>query len=271
MTRPFDLLKRIIFLFGCTLTAQDAVPDYNFHAIKESSSQRAVSSIVQDSAGLIWMGTNGVGLSRFNGIDFTYYQQQSTDTTSVSGSLIYTTFIDRRDRLWVGSQTGLDRYDRASGHFIRIDLTPGTDVSEGIPIKCIGEDALGNIIVGTLQHGTFLIDGTTFESIPVPLEGISNLDALLVNSVAGDRDRSFIGTNMGLFEYSSPKKEFIAVYEGESQTKKVLDDIQSLYLDSDTNLWMGTLASGVKKIAFSHRNGSLAHFPITDKRVLSIV
>lgn len=82
--RTFYLIKLLFLLFGCTLMAQDIVPNYNFHTIKESSSQRAVSSIVQDSAGLIWMGTNGVGLSRFNGIDFTYYQQQSNDTTSMA-------------------------------------------------------------------------------------------------------------------------------------------------------------------------------------------
>ncbi|WP_373517782.1 hypothetical protein [Pricia sp.] len=69
-------LKNILYIgsivvVACFKTAaQDAVPDYSFHPIKESSSQRAVSSIVQDSAGLIWTGTNGVGLSRFIGIAF---------------------------------------------------------------------------------------------------------------------------------------------------------------------------------------------------------
>ncbi len=66
MMHPFDFIKLIIWLCGPTLLAQNAVPDYNFHTIKESSSQRAVSSFVQDSTGLIWMGTNGVGLSRFS-------------------------------------------------------------------------------------------------------------------------------------------------------------------------------------------------------------
>ncbi|MGB7393642.1 MAG: two-component regulator propeller domain-containing protein, partial [Pricia sp.] len=206
---PFDLIKLFILLCSLNMVAQDAVPDYYFHPIKESSSQRAVSSIVQDRDGLMWMGTNGVGLSRFNGIDFTYYQQQSNDTTSISGSLVYDTYIDGEGRLWVGTQAGLDLYDRACDRFIKIDIARDKEVSGGTPVKSIADEPNGNLIVGTLQHGAFMIDGKTMRSEPIPINGIVNLDALLVNSVASHGGRSFIGTNSGLFEYRPREKQFV--------------------------------------------------------------
>ena len=271
MQRTFDLIRLFIVLCGHALSAQDAIPDYNFHTIKESSSQRAVSSMAQDSAGLIWMGTNGVGLSHFNGIDFTYYQQETNDSTSISGSLVYATYIDSQDRLWVGSQAGLDLYDRAGDKFIKIILKPDSKISRGVPVKSIAEDKFGNMIIGTLQYGVFFVDGKNFESTPVSIEGITDLDNLLINSVASDQKSLFIGTNLGLFEYSDRYEEFVPFRTDSGQNGRVLDDIQSLYFDSDGNLWIGTFAGGVKKITFSSRKTEIFHFPITDKRVLSIV
>ncbi|MGB3776662.1 MAG: two-component regulator propeller domain-containing protein, partial [Leeuwenhoekiella sp.] len=48
-------------------------PKYRFDPLTYNVTERAVACIAQDQDGFIWMGTNGLGISRFNGRDYNSY------------------------------------------------------------------------------------------------------------------------------------------------------------------------------------------------------
>ena len=122
--------KRIIFfflliicLFSNNLRSQIHDQDYKFVKIREGMTEVAVSTMIQDQYGLIWMGTNGSGLYRYNSMDYSVYRHKMNDSTSISSNLIYCSLLDTNNRLWVGTEEGLSLYIRDYDNFIKIPIT----------------------------------------------------------------------------------------------------------------------------------------------------
>src|SRR5690606_10371883 len=122
--KSFWFTVLVFVLLGTSIFAQEKnIPKYQFNSLNNIPTQRAVASISQDQQGFIWMGTNGLGLNKYNGLDYSSYQYNEKDTTSLSSSFIYITYVDSQNRLWVGTEAGLDLYNRDRDNFIHIDLT----------------------------------------------------------------------------------------------------------------------------------------------------
>src|SRR5690606_4497916 len=122
-TIPYTILCCLVFACSCLLPAQawaqQAHPKYNFVNITEGISRVGIYSILQDNYGFIWIGTNGSGLYRYDGIDFKSYKYVLNDTTSLNSSLVFRSYFDRENRLWVGTEQGLNLYDRDNDRFKR--------------------------------------------------------------------------------------------------------------------------------------------------------
>jgi signal transduction histidine kinase/ligand-binding sensor domain-containing protein len=99
-----------------------------------------VYAILQDSQGFMWFGT-GNGLARYDGYQFSVYQNDPGDPASLSHPTVYALLQDRSGDLWVGTGSGLDRLDATTGtfaHYVR-----------GAEILGLYEDEAGILWVGT--------------------------------------------------------------------------------------------------------------------------
>ena len=264
----------IFFLLSITQFFGQEKPfqEYQFETLRNIPTQRAVASISQDHQGFIWMATNGLGLNRYNGLDFTTYQFEEEDSTSLSNSLIHITYVDTQNRLWVGTETGLDVYNRNLDNFIHIDLSRNEERT-GIAVHAIYELENGEILTGTHQYGLFRIDPSTLEVSEVDVEGISEIRSFLVNNIVHFDDRILIGTDRGLFEYDADPNliaplDFMTVNGKEQITATILTS----EVDSKGTIWLGTATEGLYKID-GNENGRyvIEHFPITSKRILSLL
>lgn len=125
------ILRLIIILFSSAfhLNAQSFNPRYNFKHLNVQNGlvQNIVYHFLEDSRGYMWFGTHH-GLTLHNGtraINFLYNPQLKS---SISGTFITGIFEDSSHQIWIGNESGIDRFDRASFSFTHfgVDREDGT-------------------------------------------------------------------------------------------------------------------------------------------------
>jgi len=225
----------------------------------------SVTCILQDSRGNIWIGTQGRGMSVYNGETFTHFTQNeglsSNWITSIledphdtiwNGTLrggvsmyngeIVTHFTqkeglisnnvnsileDNHGNIWIGTDEGVSKYDGESfTHYTR------KEGLNSIAVHCILEDSHGNFWFGTWGGGLSMYNGSTF----LHLTQKDGLSSDRINSLMEDnRGNIWIGTDEGVCKYNGVSFTHFTEKEGLSN-----NHIRSLIEDSNGNLWFGT-------------------------------
>ncbi len=254
------------------LGQEKPLPEYRFEELKSIPTQRAVASFSQDQQGFLWMGTNGLGLNKYNGLDYTSYQFREGDSSSISNSLIHITYVDKQNRLWVGTETGVDLYNRDRDNFIHINLL-GKSGRSSISVHAIHEMKNGDILVGTHQYGLFKVDPKTLQVTPIQIEGVDEIRNFLIDNITLFDNRILLGTDQGLFEYEADAGKMTPLELMTSAGKeKIACHIRSTEVDSRGTIWLGTTSNGLYKVD-GNENGRyvIEHFPVTSKRILSLL
>ena len=108
-----------------------------------------ISSIVKDNDGIIWIGTRGGGLVRFDmhkGILKSYLPDEK-NPKSLTSKLINYLFVDKGNNLWIGTKTGgLCKYNRQNDSFITYKEKDGLSSNYVVGIT---DDDLGNLWIST--------------------------------------------------------------------------------------------------------------------------
>jgi serine phosphatase RsbU (regulator of sigma subunit)/ligand-binding sensor domain-containing protein len=108
----------------------------------------ATTAILEDSYGMIWIGTDSRGLSRFDRKTgkFTNFKHDANDENSLSNNFIQMLLEDGNGVLWIGTRAGLNRYDSESNSF------KSYTTKDGLPnnvIQSIIEDTSGCLWLST--------------------------------------------------------------------------------------------------------------------------
>ena len=105
-----------------------------------------VIAFAEDRDGNIWMGEAGGALFRYDGRQFTRFQQADGVPAGIRDL-----FVDSSGRLWIASYTGLGLIEHpGSAHFgMRVYKTSDGLASDGI--MCVTEDAAGRIYAATMK------------------------------------------------------------------------------------------------------------------------
>ncbi|MGL4596258.1 MAG: ligand-binding sensor domain-containing protein, partial [Bacteroidia bacterium] len=74
-------------------------------------SQNTVTTVLRDSEGLIWLGTQD-GLNVYDGYNFTIYRHNRIDTTSLSDNYILKLVEDKLGRIWIATRNGVCFFDK---------------------------------------------------------------------------------------------------------------------------------------------------------------
>lgn len=85
------------------------------------------SSIYQDENGYLWIGTYGGGLNRME-IEtgkFEHFMHDPNDSSSISDDIVFSIFEDTNGIFWVGTNSGLNRFDRSTGNFEKFGIPEG--------------------------------------------------------------------------------------------------------------------------------------------------
>ncbi len=203
--------------------------------------------LLEDKSGNLWIGTNGGGVSKYDGKSFTHFTQRE----GLSNDYVYSMLEDKSGNLWFGTLgLGVNKYDGKSfTHFT---------VKEGLSnnsVWAIREDKSGNLWFGT-NGGVNKYDGKSFTHFTVR-EGLSGNG---VNSILKDKSGNlWFGTDGGVSKYDGKSFTNFTVKEGLSNNSVWA----AICEDKVGNLWFSTAGGGVSK----YDGKSFTHF--TEKEGLS--
>jgi signal transduction histidine kinase/ligand-binding sensor domain-containing protein len=124
--------------------------------------RETIYSIDEDQAGVLWLGTHGRGLSEFDPATgaFTYHQHGWDPETgmpeqhTLSSNFVRDVFEDAWGRLWVGTQDGLNIFDRDTGQWHSLQHNPDEphSLSHDWVMSLYGDQS-GMLWVGTQGGG----------------------------------------------------------------------------------------------------------------------
>jgi ligand-binding sensor domain-containing protein/signal transduction histidine kinase len=226
------------------------------HTIEQSNAPDGLTStlivnIVQDSAGAIYLGSNGSGVLRLeNENDRTFeYFVHVPGKRSVGANIISSMAIDRNGILLIGTDgAGLYRYE-GGGIFTQIITRENRILNNG-GLHGIYVDEDNNYWVGLFGAGLTFISGARprFEHYRYFDANMESIGKNSVLAIAEDHDQKiWIGTDgAGLYKFDPVTKQFTSYLHSPKNNNSLSTNVaKSLLVDHKNNLYIGTFAGGL--------------------------
>ncbi len=218
--------RLILLMICCFVSIVSFGQHYYFknYSLQEGLSRSGVYYILQDNKGFLWIGTEGGGISKFDGHEFTNYSSKD----GLQSDHIRVIFEDENGVLWFGTDNGLSFFEYGD---IKT-LTTENGLSDNF-IRSITQDNKGNLWVGS-NKGISIIDPSEKE-ISSKLKVNFNLPHKKVRSLLADSSKVWIGTDAGLCKIENGH---LSVFNQKDGLANNL--VLSIYIDSKSQLWIGT-------------------------------
>lgn len=207
-----------------------------------------VYSILQDSCGFMWFGTDD-GLSRFDGIKFKNYYLSEYINATTSNS-VKKIFIDRRGKMWIGLDSGIVIYDSQTDTFRPFNAKTETGETIQTDVTDMIEDSDGEVWIATNGKGLYRFSPNdeirlrVYRNIPGETNCISQ--NILMTLQQDSKQNIWIGTySEGLCCFDKHKNTFVTYKRGNLPDCLSDNSIQKIFEDSHGNLWIGTFQNGL--------------------------
>jgi ligand-binding sensor domain-containing protein/DNA-binding CsgD family transcriptional regulator len=208
-----------------------------------------VRCVYEDNTGNLWAGTFTGGLNRYDAGTgtFEHYRHDPADPGSINDDSIVGISDGPEGGLWVASEHSLNRLDRSSGKFQRFRFNSGEPGSlAGNEVTSLHLGTSGRFWIGTISGGLNLWNPASRSFSSFNLAELAG-GAIELNDIFSLHEDGkgilWIGTRVGL-----------VVFDPDTQTaREILLDgdnlfdpgINSMAVDQEGRLWLGTLIHGV--------------------------
>jgi len=204
------------FMWFGTKDGLNRYDGYSFRVYKPdkdvpgSISDNRIWSLFVDSDSVLWVGTDGGGLNRYNrsSDSFDNFIHNDNDPFSLAHNSVYAIHEDKFGFLWVGTYGGgVSVMDRKTGRFVEhYKNIPGKQNSlSADKVRRIFEDREGNLWVGIDEY-----------------------------------------TNGGLNRFDRKKKKFVRYQHNPADSNTIGSNIVlDVLVDKDSSFWLGSWAAGI--------------------------
>jgi ligand-binding sensor domain-containing protein/signal transduction histidine kinase len=253
------------FLWFGTIDGLNRYDGYNFtiyrHHDYENNSLPVnwISSLLIDRSGELWVCTFGGGICRFDKHNGSFYkfQHDQKNTNSIPSNNIFTAIQDINGIFWMGSDSGLIKYDPVSFRFTnyKISNKPGFFNPSNF-VKTIYEDSLNNLWVGTF-FGLYLFNREKETFNPVNLHNIDRAGNMIC-AITEEKSGTFWISSYGGFYYYNTITGKIKLYKNIAGNNNSLSNnsVQAI-LTENNFLWIATYGGGLEK--FDIKNEKFIH------------
>ena len=201
---------------------------------------------------VLWIGTRDAGLLRLDVAkdEITRFAHDPSQSGSLVDDRVYALYLDGKDRLWVGTDSGLDRWDAGSFVHFPAEAKDPASLSDG-RVRTMAEDDDGSLWVGTSGGGLNRLDPATgrFERFRNDPKAASSLAHDQVRALLLDTERRlWVGTSGGLDLLDRGRRVFVHYRHDPTNPASLGDDhVLALFQDRGGVLWVGTRLGGVHK------------------------
>lgn len=118
LTKVLALVLGLLSIFHTHLRAQQQtqVIDPTYISVAEGLVSPTVNAVIQDSFGLIWIGTSN-GLQKYDGYRFETFKNVSGKSTSLQHNYVWSLWEDENHDIWVSNSKGVSKYNRRKNEF----------------------------------------------------------------------------------------------------------------------------------------------------------
>lgn len=223
--------KKIIFIFILLLSIVFInAQDYNFkhYGQKQGLSNANIKCIFQDSYGFLWFGTQGGGISKFDGKKFITYDKQD----GLIGNDVICITEDENKAIWIGTVDGISKYDRKT--FTNYNINNGLKENKVFHIFCDGSKTW----ISTFGGGIAILENEKFTY----LNTSNGLSSDKIFSVFKDKKGTYwIGTSKGGINLYNGKS-FTVIKESKNFNSA---SAFCFYESSNKKIWIGTPGKGI--------------------------
>jgi len=227
-----------------------------------SLSGNQLSRVLEDPNGTLWVGTRDGGLDRMDqgGHVIDAYRHDPHRAGSLANDDVRAILTDHAGHLWIGTADGLDLLNRSTGLFshYRHDTSDAESLRDSY-VMSLYEDPTGLLWIGTRAGGVSRWNPRSWELGGHRPEWLGNK---LVTAFADAPDnRVWIATlGGGLFQVDADTGRTVDIDALLGRPNAIGDGrVMSLLQDHTGTLWIGTMASGLRKLDPS---GHLRSIPV---------
>jgi ligand-binding sensor domain-containing protein len=223
-------------------------PAREYPALQSWSGTR-VQALETDGNSIVFAGTTrGLYLIDTEKKHIEQFVHNPNDSRSLPADAITALMLDKENRLWIGTETGLARMD-TGGVFIAVRSSAEKQGNiPAVPVKALLQDDEGSIWIGTYGNGIDIWSEGSQRYVNYTYD-YNNPYSLKNNEVLSlFKDFSgiiWVGSN-GIDLYN-PKKEKFVLYDYVPYTREklVFRNIHPIYEDGAGVLWVGSKSDGL--------------------------
>ncbi len=230
---------------------------YNDSLANQSLAGNWINAVYCDKSGSVWVGTNGQGLDRviYDSINESYYFEHfsisSNNSLKLSSDIIRSIYEDSKGRLWIGTNNGLNLYNRDLNTVTIFNNDPFRVQSISFDeIRCVYEDTHQTIWIGTQYGLNRWIEGTSdFIRYLSNSDDPNSLSHFHINDIGEDPEGNlYIGTLGGLNIYDTQAENFKHLpVQWKVNLSLNNEFVNSIYCDKTGLVWIGTEKGGINK------------------------
>ncbi len=265
-------------LHGANLLTDRNKNEFQSFIFKDSVQNRGMNNTyatLRQKDGTIWLATlNGlVRMQLKQGkMSFQVFRYQDGKKGSISSNYITSLQIDQQQRLWVGTDNGLNLFQPESQSFSTYRHSDNSNSIVHNDIREIMLNRDGKLWIGT-QEGLSIFDpnNKTFSNYLHNPEQKGSLSHNSIHSIYQDRNNSvWIGTFYGGVNLIHPFATQFHVFKNSRLKPSISSNIVSAIVeDGQHNLWIGTEGGGLNYFNRSNNTYTTYKINLNDKEGLS--
>lgn len=212
--------------------------NFTSYTVRDGLPQNTVYKIFQDSKGYIWLGTDGGGISKFDGRKHTYFKKED----GLASNVVRDILEDKDGNIWLATNEGVSIYDGID--FKTISEEDGLISNTVVKIY---EDSKGRVWVGSTGGGLSYI--SIKDSLQVA--NFTSSDGLSSNNVFSILEDNYERLWLG---FIGGPPQMVDLVDNKLVTQNITTtsnyDLNAIYCgtkDNEGNIWFGSIYNGAYK------------------------